>query len=228
MRIFEYENINEMSFNAAKTIVNFYDYYIKKQGYFTLVLAGGNTPKLLYEMLSVQSNINWKKVYLFLGDERYVPLDNEFSNYKMIKNNLISKIDIPKENVFYINTDISDIENCSKEYEERIKTFFDKKEVAFDLILLGMGEDGHTASIFPDTEVSNEKYVDFIYPENANPKLPRITLTYKAINNSKNVVFLISGEKKINILKEVLKGEKKYPVSKISPKENLLFFVSKN
>ncbi|KAF2955668.1 6-phosphogluconolactonase [Marinitoga sp. 38H-ov] len=225
MRIFEYENINEMSFDVVKTVMNFYDYYIKKQGYFSLVLSGGNTPKLLYEMLSMNHNIDWEKVYLVLGDERYVPLDDEYSNYKMINDILISKINIPKENFLYVNTEIKDIEKCALDYEKRIKDSFN--EISFDLILLGMGNDGHVASIFPDVEISDKKYVDFVYPKNANPKVPRITLTYKAINNSKNILFLISGKSKINRLKEAFRN-RIYPVSKVSPKENLLFFISKN
>ncbi|WP_129408839.1 6-phosphogluconolactonase [Marinitoga lauensis] len=164
MRVINYENINEMSFDAAKTIYNFYNYYIKKQGYFTLVLAGGNTPKLLYEILSFEykNKINWNNTFIFFGDERYVDKNNEYSNYKMAVETLISKIDISKSNIYRIKTEISPIEKCAEDYENRILNFFKykKKDVSFDLILLGMGNDGHTASIFPDTPVSVDKYID--------------------------------------------------------------------
>ncbi|WGS64188.1 6-phosphogluconolactonase [Marinitoga aeolica] len=230
MRIFEYNNINEMSYDAAKTIYNFYNYYIKKQNYFTLVLAGGNTPKLLYGILSSEykNKINWNDVHLFFGDERYVDKNDVYSNYNMATETLISKIDIPKTNVYRVKTEILPIEKCAKDYENRILDFFKskKKDVSFDLILLGMGNDGHTASIFPDTPVSDDKYVDITYPKNATPKIPRITFTYKTINNSKNVMFLLSGEKKIKILKEIFEG-KDYPTRFVKPKENLLYFISK-
>ncbi|SHE27277.1 6-phosphogluconolactonase [Marinitoga hydrogenitolerans DSM 16785] len=231
MRIFEYKNLNNLSFDVAKSIFNFYSYYIKKQNFFTLVLAGGNTPKLLYQILSSQyySRIDWSKVYIFFGDERYVPVNNDYSNYKMAYENLISKINIPEENIFRIKTEITPIEKCAEDYEKLILNFFKEKnmDISFDLILLGMGNDGHTASIFPDTAISDNKYIDYVFPKNANPNVPRITFTYKTINNSKNVIFLINGEKKTKLLKELLKG-KDYPAGKVIPKENLLFFISKN
>ncbi|GAB6188746.1 6-phosphogluconolactonase [Marinitoga arctica] len=228
MRLFEYETLNEMSFDVAKTIFNFYNYYIKKQNYFTLVLSGGNTPKILYQILSSEykNKINWSNVYIFLGDERYTT-DKKYINYEMIYETLISKIDINPENVFRIHTNINPIEECAKKYEKNIMDFFKNKEISFDLILLGMGDDGHTASIFPDTIVSDDKYIDYVYPKHAKPKVPRITFTYKTINNSKNVIFIISGEKKIKIFREILKG-KEYPAGKVNPKENLLYFISKN
>ncbi|WP_175418453.1 6-phosphogluconolactonase [Marinitoga sp. 1138] len=230
MRIFEYENINEMSFETAKTVFNFYDYYIRKQGYFSLVLAGGNTPKLLYQILASEYNlkINWNDVYIFFGDERYVDKENEYSNYKMAFETLISKIDIPPKNIFRIRTEIEPIEKCVEDYENQILKFFEKKDkdVSFDLILLGMGNDGHVASIFPDIEISNNKYIDYVIPKNANPLVPRITFTYNTINNSKNVVFLISGKEKIKVLNEVFRG-KEYPVGNIKPCENLIYFISK-
>lgn len=230
MRTFEYNTINNMSFDVAKSIYNFYNYYTKKQGYFSLVLSGGNTPRLLYEILSSEykERIDWKKVFLFFGDERYVDKEDKYSNYKMAFDSLISKIPIPPKNVFRVKTEIEPIEKCAEEYENAILNFFKSKnkDVSFDLILLGIGNDGHTASIFPDTTVSKDKYIDYVFPQNATQNVPRITFTYKAINNSKNVIFILSGKNKINILKKLFK-EKKYPASHVNPEENLLFFVSK-
>jgi 6-phosphogluconolactonase len=230
MRIFKYDNINEMSYNAAKTFYNFYNYYIKKNGLFTVALSGGNTPKLLYQILSSQYKglINWHNVYIFLGDERYADIKDNNNNFKMINELLLSKINIPKKNIFRPKTEIYPIEKCAEQYEKDIINFFKfiKKEISLDLILLGMGNDGHTASIFPDTPVSDDKYVDITYPKNATPKIPRITFTYKTINNAKNIMFLLSGEKKIKILKEIFEG-KFYPTSMVKAKENLLYFISK-
>ncbi|KLO22364.1 6-phosphogluconolactonase [Marinitoga sp. 1155] len=228
--IFEYNNLNDMSFDAAKTVYNFYTYYIKKQNFFTFVLSGGNTPKILYQILASQysESINWNKVYIFFGDERYIDIDSEYSNYKMAYNNILSMINIPAENIYRIKTEITPIERCADEYENSIKIFFrDKsKDVSFDLVLLGLGADGHIASIFPDIKISDDKYIDYVFPEKANPNIPRITFTYKSINNSKNVLFLLSGDRKIKVLKEVFKG-KEYPAKYIKPKENLLYFISK-
>lgn len=183
---------------------------VRVNGRFTLSLAGGSTPRALYRLLSsgkYRNKIPWDKVHLFWGDERCVEPDHPESNYRMVKEMLLSAIDIPHENVHRIKGELG--EAAAPEYENTLKVNFGMDGhpfPRFDLVLLGMGDDGHTASLFPGTPaVSDEKrWVREVFVERF--KSLRISLSPPVINSAAEIMLLVSGEGKAAVLKEVLGG----------------------
>lgn len=195
---------------------------ITNHGRFTVSLTGGSTPEQLYKLLaspSYRDQIDWQNVYVFWGDERWVPLDDPKSNAKMSFETLLDHVDIPQEQIFPMYKDGVSPQSYANEYEHTLRTVLGETG-AFDLILLGMGDDGHTASLFPGTPVLNEteKWVDayFLEPQD----MYRITLTAPLINRAEKVVFALFGANKAPALYEVLEGlpnAATYPSQLINP-----------
>ncbi|HXG85080.1 MAG TPA: 6-phosphogluconolactonase [Pyrinomonadaceae bacterium] len=207
---------------------------IKRKGKFSVALAGGSTPKSLYRLLTTEkfhALVDWTKVFFFFGDERNVLPTDEESNFKMANESLLKPLNILTENIFRWQTELVNPQEIAEDYEEKIKEFFNLSEnefPRFDLILLGMGDDGHTASLFPRTEALNE--TKKIAVANLVEKLDtiRLTLTFPTINNAANVIFLIGGRKKAEILREVLTGEiepEKFPSQNVKPRNGNLFYL---
>lgn len=199
---------------------------------FSISLAGGSTPKGLYERMArpdFAQNFPWRKTHFFWGDERFVPETDRRSNYKMTLEALLSKVPVPAENIHAVNTSLSSPAAAADDYERQLKIFFKTapgKFPAFDLVLLGLGEDGHTASLFPG-DAALEITDRLSAPAKLETPEPRITLTYPVLNNAKNIVFLVSGESKKKILEEVLPKENSksiYPAQGIQPAHGRLFW----
>ena len=189
---------------------------------FSLVLTGGNSPVNLYRKLE-KCKIDWSNVDLFWGDERYVSQKSKNSNYKIVYDTFIRKIKIDKKNLHPINTKIKNISTASKNYSNLIKKYFRNKNISFDYFLLGMGDDGHIASIFPHSDELSEKFV-------ARPvfrkDFKRITLSLNIINNSKKTILWLNNKfksKKFNELKE--KG-KNVPINRLNKKKTIIYKVS--
>lgn len=201
--------------------------------YFTLALSGGSTPKKILSQISGfdKNSIDWKKVRLFWVDERCVPPDDQESNYNMVYQNLLNTIDIPEENIFRIYGE-NNPENEALRYSTILEKniYSEKGLLKFDMVLLGLGEDGHTASIFPGNNslFGSAKYCEaVVHPQSGQH---RITLTGPVINNSDTVVFLVTGKSKAGILQRVLNQETEtdLPASKVKPtKGNLLWIIDK-
>lgn len=229
VEIREFHNKSDFYSSALDFIVKTIEEVLGKKELFTLSLAGGNTPIPLYEMLA-EFDLPWNKIHLFWGDERFLPPNNESSNFRMVYDKLLSKIDIPDENIHRFKTELLSIEEVAEDYERELLEFF-RGFPSFDLMLLGMGEDGHTASIFPKSKTMNvkDKLVATVEPT-GKPKVARVTMTLKVLNNSKIVVFLISGERKRKILKEIIENPERakgyYPVAFVQGKEKTVWFVN--
>jgi len=228
-----YNNTDEINTKAADLFVESAQKAIAANGKFTAVLTGGSSPAGIYKLLAsdaYKNKIDWSKVYIFWGDERWVPLNDDLSNAKMSYSTLLSHVPIPQKNIFEMYKDGFTPEEYAAEYEKSIRTVLGE-EGKFDLILLGMGDDGHTASLFPGEAVLEEqtKWVDAYYL--APQKMYRITLTAPIINKAEKIVVVAFGEKKINALKEVTTGEYNptlYPMQLIKPVSGkLLFLVDK-
>ena len=210
----------------------------------SVALAGGSTPKSLYNLLAsaaFREKIDWNKVFFFFGDERNVTPDDPESNFRMAEENLFQVLDMPDDrgfawqdtNVYRWQTEAKDPEKIAENYRRLMKTAFsldeEEKFPRFDLILLGMGADGHTASLFPNTKALHETERTAVanYVEKLNDW--RFTLTFPVINNARNVIFLATGEEKAETLKEILEGEfqpKKFPAQSVKPhKGNLMWLV---
>ncbi|MCV9927507.1 6-phosphogluconolactonase [Flavobacterium sp. LS1R49] len=228
-----YNNTEEINTAAADLFVAAAQQAIAERDKFTVVLTGGSSPAGIYKLLAsddYKSKIDWAKVFIFWGDERWVPLNDDLSNAKMSYATLLSHVPIPKSNIFEMYKDGVTPEDYAVAYEASIRKVLGDEE-KFDLILLGMGDDGHTASLFPGEAVLEEqnKWVSAYYLE--PQKMHRITLTAPLINKAHKIVVVAFGEKKIHALKEVTTGTYNptlYPMQLIKPVSGeLLFLVDK-
>lgn len=213
-----YPDSRELAKGAALFFIDSFNRAVAAKGFFGVVLSGGATPLLLYSLLSSEykNDIDWKKAHLFWGDERCVPPDSAESNYGVARRSLISAIAIPPGNVHRIKGEL-DPHKAAAEYERELVSFFGLDGLTpppFDLVLLGLGADGHTLSLFPGTQGLDEKERLVIANHVEKLKSWRVTLTFKAIENAKKTVFLISGADKAVVLNEALEG-KDYPAGKV-------------
>jgi len=231
-----FKNTDELSKTVADWMIDHINKTLQ-QGRFTLVLSGGNTPKKLHELLSSESyknKIDWSKLHIFWGDERFVPFNDERSNAKMGFDTLLNHVPVPKEQIHVMQTENIAPEDSANAYEEKLKKYFlsaagsgqlavaqNDKQKTFDLVFLGMGDDGHTLSLFPGkTEVIHEtkKWCTFLWLESQN--MYRITLTHPVVNHASAVAFLVTGYNKAKALHQVLKGDYNpdlYPSQIIKP-----------
>jgi 6-phosphogluconolactonase len=215
-----YRSLEELSAAAAREFAAKAEEAIEERGRFAVVLAGGSTPETMYGILARDyiDRIDWSKVYVFFGDERSVPPHHEDSNLKMASEVLLDHV--PVGNVHRIRGELPP-EEAAEAYEEELRAFFRTEDVPrFDLILLGIGADGHTASLFPETpalEVHDRWVVANLVPR---LNTTRITLTVPVINAARAVIFLVAGEDKAEAFKEILEGytdPRAYPAKLIQP-----------
>jgi 6-phosphogluconolactonase len=202
---------------------------IKNKKLFCVALSGGKTPVFLYKKLSHKKTLPWDKTHIFIVDERFVPYENEENNFHMINDALLSHVSIPKENVHAIATEEYTSQAAAEKYEMELLSFFKNNTAPpqFDLILLGIGEDGHTASLFPGTPAVKEKKRFAVAAAPLDKiKNERITITLPVINNAENVMFLVTGGNKAKIVKEVIEGKNNLlPAAIVEPKNGRLFFL---
>ena len=204
---------------------------VRSRGRFTVALSGGSTPRSLYSLLAQNRSLPWDKIYFFFGDERHVPPDSAESNYRMVVESLLVKVPISAANVFRIPAENPDAKEAAKTYEQTLKQFFGAPANGFprfDLVLLGMGPDGHTASLFPGTSALGEKSRWVVSNWVDKFKTDRITLTLPVFNDAAVVMFLVSGQDKAQPLKEVLEGKESgelYPSKLIQPMDGELIWM---
>jgi 6-phosphogluconolactonase len=221
-------DVTALSNAAAHIIVVESNKAIAQKGYCTIALSGGNTPKVLYELLAAppfSKNINWKKCFFYFGDERFVPHTSDESNYKMAMDSLLTIVPVPKKNIFGVATENIGPATSASAYEADVKKQVNKSK-PFDIILLGIGEEGHTASIFPNSNLLKEtkKWVSNVFVKEKN--MERITFTLPLINSASNVIFLVSGSSKAAILKKIFSAKgKQLPAAMVHPKVNLYWLL---
>ena len=188
----------------------------------SFVLTGGSSPKKLYKKLS-RSNINWSNVDLFWGDERFVSASSKNSNYKLAKDLLLKKINISKRNCYSYNTKKIDILQSAYDYEIKLKEYFKKRKIKFDIFLLGMGRDGHIASIFPSSKELKEK---FIVKPIIRKDFKRISLSLNIINNSRKIFLWLNNKSTSSIFTKLKDQGKNIPVNNLT-KDKLYCFCIK-
>jgi 6-phosphogluconolactonase len=218
-----FSDLETLSLRAASIFVNGSWDSIATKKRFTAAISGGSTPKRLYTLLGskpYRHEVDWQHVHLFWADERCVPKEDEASNFKMASDTLLSRVALPDKNIHRIKGEEAP-DKAARDYEEEIKRFFGESESpGFDLIILGMGEDGHTASLFPGSK-SLEETVRLAIPVYLEePKKNRITLTLPVLNSADQILFLVAGASKAGVASEVLaNGEKKkrLPAGMIRP-----------
>ena len=220
-------NADELAPAAAAEIVRRATEAVRTKGLFTVALAGGSTPKRCYSLLatdaSLKAQMPWERTHFFWGDERHVPPDHPDSNYRMVHEAMLSKVPVPAANVHRIRSELADARTAAAEYEQTLRDFFELgtgQLPRFDLVLLGMGADGHTASLFPGTEALSERRRLVVANWVEKFDSFRITLTLPVLNNAACVSFLVTGAEKAETLRAVLEGEagpEPYPSQLIQP-----------
>lgn len=220
MHLHIYKDVDEVTNALADWVTALISKTLAVKDKFTIALSGGETPKKLYQTLVTHpynEKINWNKMHIFWGDERVVPFNDENNNAKMAYDNLLCEVDIPSSQIHKINTDIKP-EESAMQYEKLLHQYFDDKQPTFDLVLLGMGEDGHTLSLFPNSEIllDDNSWVEAIH---SKEKGERITLLPSIVNSSSAVAFLATGENKAKVVQQVLEEPEQhnYPVQFIQP-----------
>jgi 6-phosphogluconolactonase len=235
MHIAIYPDIDTLSQHAAQYVVRIASESIAARGRFTIALSGGTTPPILYTLLGMQpysSQINWQQVYIFWGDERCVSPDNPDSNYYMAQEVLLSKIPIPALQVHRMPADQPDRDAASQAYTAEMQRAFGTHGIPnFDLIQLGMGPEGHTASLFPH-QASLHEAQRLVMPVSV-PKPPpdRLTFTPPLLNAARNILFLVTGSEKAEALQAVLEGEyqpEQYPAQIVRPTDGEVVWMLDN
>ncbi len=203
---------------------------IARKGQFTAALSGGRTPRDFFLLLSHSHEAElWNGTHIFLVDERCVPLDSPDSNYGLIRSSLLSRVPVPTQNVHPVPVDPDDPAASARRYEEELKYFFRLSPgtlPVFDLIHLGMGADGHTASLFPGAAILAETARLAVEVLPGGNRLNRVTLTLPVINNAENVIMLATGKEKANIVKRVIEEQdESLPAAQVKPKGKLWYVL---
>jgi 6-phosphogluconolactonase len=206
------------------------DNAITVRGQFTAALSGGRTPVIFYQKLSMEKNLPWDKTQIFMVDERFVPYESGENNYHTISRTLLRHVAIPARNIHPILTSENSPQASAKRYEDDLISWFKitgTRLPQFDLVVLGMGEDGHTASLFPETRsLKEEKRLAVPVSPLDKTNMERITIALPVINNAANVMFLVTGRSKAAIIKEVVEGKNNLlPAAMVNPKHGRLLFL---
>ncbi len=221
------DDIEEINFYLVDLFTQITTRSIEKNDKAYVALSGGKTPLDFYQILSKQKHLNWDKIHIFFVDERMVSNLDEKSNIYQINKYLITPLNLKKENVHYINKDI-DILDAIEEYELEIKSILKEEKPSFDLILLGVGKDGHIASLFPFASTLKEEKKLIVLASKEDETFDRISFSYPLINLAKNIVFLILGEGKANIVKKIfLDKDRSLPAFHVKAQENLYCVLDK-
>ena len=237
-----YKDAQELALKAARRFARLADQYTVAAGGFAVALSGGSTPKAMFSILAASpflETVPWSSIYFFWGDERCVPPDHADSNYRMTRETLLANVPVPEANVFRIPAELEDHDRAAEEYAATLTNFFLQRRSQsgtaplsqlprFDLVFLGMGPDGHTASLFPGTTAlhAGEQIAVANFVEKFNSY--RITLTAATINNARNVTFIAGGADKADVLRNVLEGPYQpelYPSQLIRPHNGSLLWM---
>jgi 6-phosphogluconolactonase len=244
----KFASVREASEAAVSIIIAVARRAAADRGFFSLVLAGGTTPGLTYRLLAEPAHarqIPWQQCYFFWGDERWLPLSHPDSNFALVHETLLDKVKVPTRNIFPIPTGEGTPGEAAALYEKRLRFFFRKRLPAatkrgnargnfptFDLALLGMGPDGHTASLFPGSPLLEEqnKWVVDVPEATGSPPVARITLTLPVFNRAANVLFLVAGSDKLKILETIRaspqEAAERYPAARVRPAGNLVWLAA--
>jgi 6-phosphogluconolactonase len=215
-----FDTIPELMRAAADEVVRGAEEAVREQGFFAWALSGGSTPRDLYSLLAqppYRDRLPWSAIHVFWGDERHVPPDHPDSNFRMAREAMLDAVPLPPRNVHRIRAEEPDAEVAAKAYETELRDFFHLSPgdwPRFDLILLGLGKDAHTASLFPGGEAVHESERLVVAPWVAAQNTFRITLTPPVLNHARLVAFLAAGDDKAEPLRAVLEGARdpeRYP-----------------
>lgn len=225
-----FDNLDDLARASAKRFVSKSVEAVAQKGLFTVALSGGSTPKTLYQLLAnpnepFRAEVPWARIHFFWSDERHVPPDHPDSNYRMAYDAMLSHVPVLKDNVHRVTSENPNAAGAAESYEDTLFKFAPESPPRLDLVLLGLGIDGHTASIFPGSEVLHEtkRLVAAPWVEKLNTY--RITMTLPLLNSGASVLFLVSGADKAEIVSKVLQGPNKYPAQSVRPTNGELLWM---
>jgi 6-phosphogluconolactonase len=226
-----YPDLEALSEAVAEETLRLAEAAVGEKGRFDWVLSGGHTPRRLYELLArnYRERIPWAEVHLFWGDERYVPADDSRSNYRMVRQTLLDSVALPAANIHAMPTGYARADEAARAYEEELRAHFAGGEPAFDLVFLGVGAEGHTASLFPGSPAlaERDRWVAAVRARVA--PLERLTLTLPVLNRARNLFFLVAGEDKQPIIRALFSGRRRsrspYPAALIEPAGRVVWFL---
>ncbi len=228
--IHAYPNKEKLVTATAERIANCIEQAIKQQGICNMALSGGKTPGGVFSLLAANpylDSVEWDRLHFFWGDERMVPPEHQDSNFRMVQETLLEHIKMPEENIHRIRGEIAP-EDAAAEYTELLHDHFDGSLPCFDLMLLGLGEDGHTASLFPETDAVEEceKHAVAVFVPKLN--VWRVTLTLPVINAAREILFLVSGRSKSEIVQRIMSNKQpaiEIPASMVNPQNGELHWM---
>lgn len=219
----------EMSQTAASLFVALAHASVAQYGRFTIALSGGSTPKRLFEILADEhgESLPWDHTYVFWGDDRAVAPDHEWSNYRLANQALLSRVAISEDNIFRIQGELGAAQAAERMHQDLVTVFGPDELPRFDLVIQGMGNDGHTASLFPGTDAldATDWVVPVINPP-ADPAVDRVTLTFPVLNAARLALFLAAGEGKRTILGEIMNdptAPERYPAARLEAEETVWY-----
>lgn len=232
-------NLDALSDAAAVEIVKLAKDSVAARGRFTITLAGGNTPRRTYELLATRYRdaVDWQHTVVVFGDERFVPAGDPRSNYRMALEALLSRVPIPAASIHAVPTDAPTVEDAARRYEAALRqALADGPPTAptVDLALLGVGPDGHTASLFPDgpTEVDHTRWALPVgAPATVQPAVPRVTTTLPFLDGARTAMFLVAGKDKRRVMREILEGgesARRYPAALVTPRERAVWMIDRS
>jgi len=225
------QDLDELSSAAVDQFAQIANRSIVAHGSFSVALAGGSTPSHFYQLLASENHrlkLDWSRVDFFFGDERHVPPDSDQSNFRMAKETLLDPLEISPARVHRWQSELADANEAAIAYETDLKAYLDQSGRPIDLVLLGLGEDAHTASLFPNTAALRE--IEKLAVANWVEKLNsyRLTITFSTINNAANVIFLVAGRYKAEAVQMVLEGDFRpddLPAQFVNPESGDLFWL---
>jgi 6-phosphogluconolactonase len=223
-------NAEALARAAAQRVVGILHTALVTRDRATLVLTGGATPKAMYEVIARQyaDEIDWKRVDVFWGDERFVPPDHDESNTRMARENLLDQTGISECNSYPFPTTMDDPGMAAEAYEATLRGYFAGRDPHFDLVLFGLGDDGHVASLFPEDSALDEadRWVLHTEAPSGNPVTDRLTMTFPLFNAADNALFLVGGEAKAEAVRDALEGTgDRRPSARIRPRKGLQWYV---
>ena len=228
-----FPDINALSRGALEEVLRNLHEAVAQRGRFAIALSGGHTPAKMYALWGAPGKYRdetpWDRVHMFWGDERYVPADDPLSNYRMTREALLAQVPIPAANVHPAPTSLATPEKAAEAYDAQLRGFFGAAEPAFDVTLLGVGPEGHTASLFPGSPALEETKRWVVAVQVAAKPPNRLTFTLPVLNRSRNVYFLVAGKDKREIL-GALRAEpesrsSQYPAGRIRPADGRLLWM---
>jgi len=230
--VHRYVDLEALSRAAAEDLAADITSTLRTQEAYTLALAGGSTPERLYELLATEVSIPWGQVHLFWGDERYVPHDHPESNVRLVRRTLLHDVPIPDDHVHPIPTQGASPETDADAYATTLRRYFDDRTDTFDTVLLGLGGDGHTASIFPETlaggDGDDDRWVRVVEAPDRHDVSVRLTCTLPVLNGARRALFLVAGERKRDALRGVLDREDSVlPATHVRPRAQCLWYVDR-